>query len=119
MSSMKNIEFAKASVKTLKISPLKLNIVARAIQGMLVGEAINMLTFSKKRISREVKKILNSAISNAENNNSMDIDKLMVHEVNVGKAMVMKRMRPRAKGRGVRILKPFSNMTIILKEKGE
>ena len=108
---------AKASVKSLKISPQKANLVLQMIMGMDAEKAINILEFSRRRISNEIKKILKAAISNAENNHQMDIDKLFVKEATVGKSMVMKRFRPRARGRSGKILKPYSKIKIIVKEK--
>tara|TARA_Y100000992_G_scaffold225904_1_gene157508 strand:+ start:25 stop:414 length:390 start_codon:yes stop_codon:yes gene_type:complete len=108
---------AKASVKSLKISPQKANLVLQMIRGMDAEKAINILEFSRRRISNEIKKILKAAISNAENNHQMDIDKLFVKEATVGKSMVMKRFRPRARGRSGKILKPYSKIKIIVKEK--
>lgn len=107
----------KARVRALRISPQKLNLVAASIRGLKVEKALAELQFSKKRISTEVRKLLLSAIANAENNNGLDIDRLYVAEAYVGKAMVMKRFIARAKGRGDRISKPFSNMTIVVAEK--
>ena len=106
--------FAKA--KSIRTSGQKLNLVAKSIRGCNIKVAIDQLTFSKKRVAKEVLKVLNSAIANAENNFGLDIDKLMVHEAYVGKSIMMKRMRPRARGRAARILKPFSKLTIRLKE---
>ena len=106
--------FAKA--KSIRTSGQKLNLVAKSIRGCNIKVAIDQLTFSKKRVSREVLKVLNSAIANAENNFGLDIDKLVVQEAYVGKSIVMKRMRARARGRAARILKPFSKLTILLKE---
>ena len=106
--------FAKA--KSIRTSGQKLNLVAKSIRGCNIKVAIDQLTFSKKRIAKEVLKVLNSAIANAENNFGLDIDKLMVQEAYVGKSIMMKRMRPRARGRAARILKPFSKLTILLKE---
>ncbi len=106
--------FAKA--KSIRTSGQKLNLVAKSIRGCNIKVAIDQLTFSKKRIAKEVLKVLNSAIANAENNFGLDIDKLMVKEAYVGKSIMMKRMRPRARGRAARILKPFSKLTILLKE---
>ena len=106
--------FAKA--KSIRTSGQKLNLVAKSIRGCNIKVAIDQLTFSKKRISREVLKVLNAAIANAENNFGLDIDKLVVAEAYVGKSIVMKRMRARARGRAARILKPFSKLTILLKE---
>ena len=110
----KKLAFAKA--KSIRTSGQKLNLVAKSIRGCNIKVAIDQLTFSKKRISREVLKVLNSAIANAENNFGLDIDKLIVAEAYVGKSIVMKRMRPRARGRAARILKPFSKLTILLQE---
>ena len=111
-----NKKQAYAKAKSIRTSGQKLNLVAKSIRGSNIKVAIDQLTFSKKRISREVLKVLNSAIANAENNFGLDIDKLVVAEAYVGKSIVMKRMRPRARGRAARILKPFSKLTILLKE---
>ena len=105
---------ATARATNLRISPQKLNLVAKSIRGKGIKSAIDNLTFSRKRISKDVLKVLNSAIANAENNYALDIDRLVVDEAFVGKAMVMKRLRARARGRAARILKPFSKLTIIL-----
>ena len=114
-----NKKQAYAKAKSIRTSGQKLNLVAKSIRGCNIKVAIDQLTFSKKRISREVLKVLNSAIANAENNFGLDIDKLVVAEAYVGKSIVMKRMRPRARGRAARILKPFSKLTILLKENEE
>ena len=111
-----NKKQAYAKAKSIRTSGQKLNLVAKSIRGSNIKVAIDQLTFSKKRISREVLKVLNSAIANAENNFGLDIDKLVVAEAYVGKSIVMKRMRARARGRAARILKPFSKLTILLKE---
>ena len=111
-----NKKQAYAKAKSIRTSGQKLNLVAKSIRGCNIKVAIDQLTFSKKRISKEVLKVLNSAIANAENNFGLDIDKLVVAEAYVGKSIVMKRMRPRARGRAARILKPFSKLTILLKE---
>ena len=111
-----NKKQAYARAKSIRTSGQKLNLVAKSIRGCNIKVAIDQLTFSKKRISREVLKVLNSAIANAENNFGLDIDKLVVAEAYVGKSIVMKRMRARARGRAARILKPFSKLTILLKE---
>ena len=111
-----NKKQAVAKAKSIRTSGQKLNLVAKSIRGCNIKVAIDQLTFSKKRVSREVLKVLNSAISNAENNFGLDIDKLVVSEAYVGKSIVMKRMRARARGRAARILKPFSKQTILLKE---
>ena len=111
-----NKKQAYAKAKSIRTSGQKLNLVAKSIRGCNIKVAIDQLTFSKKRISKEVLKVLNSAIANAENNFGLDIDKLVVAEAYVGKSLVMKRMRARARGRAARILKPFSKLTILLKE---
>ncbi len=110
---------AKVVLKNLRISPQKLNLVLSMIRRQKADVAISKLQFSKKRISKEVEKALKSVISNAENNHSLDIDKLFVKEAFVGKGIVMKRFHARARGRGARILKPFSHLTIILSEETE
>ena len=110
---------AKSVIRNLRISPQKLNLVASMIRGMDVNKAIATLTFSRRRISFDVKKALQSAIANAENNHALDVDRLYVKECYVGKGLVMKRFRARAKGRGARILKPFSHLTIVVCERGE
>lgn len=107
---------ARSFTRSIRISPQKLNLVAGLIRGLDVNQALAQLTFSKKRIAKLVKTSLNSAIANAENNHDLDVDNLVVHKVNVGKGLVMKRFRARARGRGARILKPFSNLEIIVKE---
>ena len=110
---------AKVVLKNIRISPQKLNLVAQMIRRQSASKAISILQFSKRRISHDVEKALRSAIANAENNHSLDIDKLIVKEAYVGKSLVMKRFRPRAKGRASPIKKPFSRITIILEEKKE
>ncbi|MEI7669143.1 MAG: 50S ribosomal protein L22 [Pseudomonadota bacterium] len=110
---------ARAVLNRLRVSPIKLNYVAKLIRGMKVEAAITQLTFSNKRIAQDVKKAVQSAVANAENNFSLNVDELVVAEAWVGKSIVMKRMHTRARGRGARIIKPFSNLTIILREKGE
>jgi large subunit ribosomal protein L22 len=109
----------KAIGKSLKSSPQKTNLILGLIRGLKVDKAINNLEFSKRRISNEVLKILKSAISNAENNHQLDIDKLFVKEASVGKSMVLKRFRPRARGRAGKILKTFSRIRIMVQEKDE
>ena len=109
----------KAIGKSLKSSPQKTNLVLGLIRGLKVEKAINNLIFSKRRISGDILKILKSAISNAENNHQLDIDKLFVKEASVGKAMVLKRFRPRARGRAGKILKTFSRIRILVQEKEE
>ena len=108
---------ARAFLRMVKTSPQKLNLVAQSIRGLSADKAIEQLTFSKKRVAVEVKKLVLSAISNAEHNYKLDIDKLYIKEAYVGKALVMKRFHARARGRGAAILKPFSNMTVIVAEK--
>ncbi len=110
---------AKASVIRLKSSAQKLNLVATLIRNMKVSEALVQLTFSPKRIAKDVKKCLQSAIANAENNMGLDIDNLVVSSATVGNAMLMKRFRARARGRGARINKHFSNLYITVSEKEE
>ncbi len=107
---------AKSIVRNLRISPQKLNLVAQLIRGKKVERALSDLEFSKKRIARDVKKALESAIANAENNHNLDLDSLVVKEAFVGKALVMKRFAARARGRASRIEKPFSHLTIIVRE---
>ncbi len=110
---------AEAHLKSVRISPIKLSAVARSIAGMPVNKAVMALTFSNKAVAGAVNKLLKSAMANAENNHGLDIDNLFIDRVDVGKAMVMKRFKARAKGRGMKILKPFSNIRIVLIEKGE
>lgn len=106
----------KAEVGMLTTTPRKLNLVAQLIRGMHVSDALDTLAFSKKRAAKEVRKLLSSAIANAENNHGLDVDSLVVSEAFVGKAMMLKRMMPRARGRGARILKRYSRMTVIVRE---
>jgi large subunit ribosomal protein L22 len=113
--SLKETE-AKAVARMIRISPQKLNLLAQLIRGKKVDTALADLQFSRKRIAVEVKKTLESAIANAENNHDLDVDDLIVSEAYVGKALVMKRFSPRARGRAGRIEKPFSNLTIIVRE---
>ncbi|KJE34995.1 50S ribosomal protein L22 [Thalassospira sp. HJ] len=110
---------AAASLRAVRISPRKLNLVAESIRGMKAEAALAELTFSNKRISQDVKKLLESAIANAENNHQLDVDRLYVKEASVGKAFVMKRWRARARGRVGKIIKPFSNMRIVVCEREE
>ncbi|MBT5827719.1 MAG: 50S ribosomal protein L22 [Alphaproteobacteria bacterium] len=107
---------ARCFTRSIRTSPQKLSLVAELIRGLGVNDALAQLTFSKKRIAKVVKASLSSAVANAENNHDLDVDNLVVHRVNVGKGLVMKRFRARARGRGARILKPFSNLEIIVKE---
>ena len=107
---------AMAKLRMLRTSPQKLNLVAAMIRGKKVDRALNDLTFSKRRIAGDVKKCLQSAIANAENNHNLDVDELVVAEAYVGKNLVMKRGRPRARGRFGRIIKPFSEITIKVRQ---
>ena len=107
---------AMAKSRMLRVSPQKLNLVAAMIRGKKVDKALNDLTFSKKRIAGDVKKCLQSAIANAENNHGLDVDELVVAEAWVGKNLVMKRGRPRARGRFGKIMKPFSELTIKVRQ---
>ena len=107
---------AKAVNRMLRVSPQKLNLVAGMIRGKKVEAALADLTFSRKRIAEDVRKTLESAIANAENNHQLDVDALVVAEAYVGKSLVMKRWKPRARGRVGRIQKPFSNLTIVVRE---
>ena len=107
---------AIAICKMVRISPQKLNLVAGLIRGKKVEKALADLTFSKKRIAADVKKVLESAIANAENNHGLDVDSLVVAEASVGKSLVMKRFRPRARGRTGKILKPFSRIRILVRQ---
>ena len=110
---------ARAVLRNLRVSPQKLNLVAAMIRGLDANKALSTLSFSRRRIAGDVKKVLQSAIANAENNHSLDVDRLKVKEAYVGKGLVMKRFKARARGRGARILKPFSNLTIGVAEKEE
>ena len=110
---------AKAVARMLRVSPQKLNLVAQLIRGKKVSTALADLEFSRKRIARDVRKCLESAIANAENNHNLDVDDLVVKEAYVGKALVLKRFHARARGRGARILKPFANLTIVVREVAE
>ncbi len=110
---------AIAVARNLRVSPQKLNLVAESIRGKSAEAALSELTFSKRRIAGDVKKTLQSAIANAENNHQLDVDRLFVAEATVGKAIVMKRFRPRARGRAGRIVKPFSNLTVVVREREE
>lgn len=106
----------KAINKMIRTSSQKLNLIIKDIRKKDINSAVNILKFSNKRVSKEVLKTLNSAIANAENNNNLDIDKLFIKEVYVGKSLTMKRFRPESKGRANRIIKPFSRLTVILEE---
>jgi large subunit ribosomal protein L22 len=109
----------KASIRKLRVSPQKLNLVASMIRNMNVANAIVQLTFSPKRVAFDVKKCLQSAVANAENNFGLDIDNLIIKSITVGKALTMKRMRARARGRSAKIIKPFSNLYITVSYGGE
>jgi large subunit ribosomal protein L22 len=110
---------AKAVARLLRTSPRKLNLVAQQIRGLAVAKALAELSFSKKRVAGAVKKTLQSAIANAENNHNLDVDELVVAEAYVGKNLVMKRFSPRARGRAGRIEKPFSQITIVVRERAQ
>ena len=107
---------AKAVARMLRVSPQKLNLLAQLIRGKKVAAALADLEFSRKRIARDVRKCLQSAIANAENNHDLDVDELIVAEAHVGKALVIKRFHPRGRGRMGRIFKPFANLTIVVRE---
>jgi len=107
---------AKAVARMLRISPQKLNLLAQLIRGKKVSTALADLEFSRKHIARDVRKCLESAIANAENNHDLDVDDLVVAEAHVGKALVIKRYAPRARGRAGAIFKPFANLTIVVRE---
>ena len=107
---------AKAVARMLRVSPQKLNLLAQLSRGKKVAAALADLEFSRKRIARDVRKCLQSAIANAENNHDLDVDDLVVAEAHVGKALVIKRFTPRGRGRMGRIFKPFANLTIVVRE---
>ena len=107
---------AKAVTRLMRVSPQKLNLLAQLIRGKKVDRALADLTFSRKRVAKDVKKTLESAIANAENNHDLDVDALVVAEAYVGKNLVLKRIRARARGRSGRILKPFAQITVILRQ---
>lgn len=107
---------AKAVCRMIRVSPQKLNLLAQLIRGKRVETALADLEFSRKRIALDVRKTLESAIANAENNHDLDVDDLIVAEAHVGKALVMKRFHPRARGRAGRVEKPFANLTIVVRE---
>lgn len=118
MSALASNE-AKAVVNRIRVSPQKLNLVAAMIRGMDVGAALTQLSFSSKRIAGDVKKALQSAVANAENNHNLNVDSLYVKEAYVGKNLVMKRMHTRGRGKSARVFRPFANLTLILREKEE
>ena len=107
---------AKAVSRMLRVSPQKLNLLAQLIRGKKVAAALADLEFSRKRIARDVQKCLASAIANAENNHDLDVDDLIVAEAHVGNGIVMKRFAPRGRGRSVRVFKPFSQLTIVVRQ---
>ena len=107
---------AKAVARLIRVSPQKLNLLAQLIRGKKVDKALADLAFSRKRIARDVKKTLESAIANAENNHDLDVDSLFVAEAYVGKNLVMKRLKPRARGRSGRIEKPFAQITVVVRQ---
>jgi len=107
---------AKAVTRNIRVSPQKLNLVAALIRGKAVAAALADLEFSRKRIAKDVRKCLESAIANAENNHDLDVDDLVVAAAHVGKGLVMKRFQPRARGRAGRIHKPFSHLTIVVRQ---
>lgn len=109
--------YANAERRKIRVSPRKLNLVAQQVRGMQVGDALNVLKFSRKRCAEEVYKAVSSAVANAENNHGLDIDSLVVSTATVGQGFAMKRMRARAKGRGARIKKYFSHLFIQVTEK--
>ena len=111
------VKTAYAKARTIRVSPQKRNLVAETIRGLKAEKALAELTFSKRRVAKDVKKVLQAAIANAEHNFGLDIDKLVVAEAYVGKAMVMKRWHAAAKGAGHKVLKPFSNLTVVVAEK--
>ena len=107
---------AMAGVRMVRVSPRKLNLVAQLIRGKSASAALAELTFTQQRIAQDVRKVLQAAIANAENNHDLDVDDLVVAEAHVGKAMVLKRFHPRGRGRMGKILKPFSNLTIVVRQ---
>jgi len=116
--SLSEVE-ARSVLRNLRSSPQKLNLVAQSIRGKSAEAALAELTFSKRRIAVDVKKALQSAIANAENNHQLDVDRLYVAEASVGKSFVMKRFRARARGRAGKIVKPWSRLTVVVREREE
>jgi large subunit ribosomal protein L22 len=110
---------ARSYVKYIRTSPQKLNLVAQTIRGLKADKALIDLRFSKRRVAQDVLKALQSAVANAENNHGLDVDRLFVAEAYVGKSVIMKRFRPRAKGRAASIHKLFSNLTVVVREREE
>ncbi len=107
---------SRAVLRMYRSSPQKINLLAQQIRGLPVQKAIDEMQFSRKRAASDVRKLLKSAVANAENNHDLDIDSLVVAEAHVGKNLVMKRIRARARGRAARIMKPFSQLTIVLRD---
>ena len=110
---------AMAGVRMVRVSPRKLNLVAQLIRGKSASAALAELTFTRRRIAQDVRKVLQAAIANAENNHQLDVDRLVVAEATVGKSFVMKRFATRARGRSARILKPWSKLTVVVREREE
>ncbi|HYZ41856.1 MAG TPA: 50S ribosomal protein L22 [Stellaceae bacterium] len=110
---------AAAVMRGLRTSPRKLNLVAKSIRGLTASSALAELTFSRRRIARDVKKVLQAAIANAENNHQLDVDRLFVKEATVGRAFVLKRFHTRGRGRSARVEKMFSHLTVIVRERAE
>ena len=110
---------ALAVGNSIRGSAQKLNLVAQLIRGHKAGDALNILSFSKKSMAKDVSKVLASAIANAENNHNLDVDALIVHEASVGKSITMKRWKARARGRSAKIIKPFSRVRIVVREHEE
>lgn len=108
---------ALAKARSLRVSPRKLNLVAQLIRGLSAKEALAQLKFSRKAIAKDVRKVVESAVANAENNHNLDVDRLFIKEASVGKSLVMKRMHTRARGRSAGIFKPFSNITVVVAER--
>ncbi len=110
---------AKSVLRNLRTSPRKLNLVAQLIRGRKVGDALAQLAVSHRRVAGAVKKVVEAAVANAENNHSLDVDRLIVAEATVGRAMVMRRFKARARGRGARIDKPFAHLTVVVRQAEE
>jgi large subunit ribosomal protein L22 len=110
---------AMAGVRMVRVSPRKLNLVAQLIRGKSASAALAELTFTRRRVAQDVRKVLQAAIANAENNHQLDVDRLVVAEATVGESFVMKRFATRARGRSARILKPWSKLTVVVREREE
>ena len=110
---------AVAVARTIRVSPQKLGVVVGLIRGKTASDALASLAFSRRRIAMTVRKVLESAVANAENNHQLDVDRLYVSEASVGRGLVLKRFRPRARGRAGRIRKPYSNLTVVVRERAE